>query len=245
MTAVCCANAANRNAQTWESQLAPFDRLELASSDAAGGIATAVSQLARARRDDPKAPTLEHGLDVFPTTMEAKRVLAQFWRRVEAAWEKAEAADLEVARSQPQGIDARGAARAAWAAWNRAVAWFEQAESQEVAWRRAHAALDLFPADGRLKERSHAERAIVAALKGLTGGDWSKVRHFLNDPRSLSFLDRMHRRLEWAAPNATWREAMAWRGWLLPRRVLGSDPLIRLVQAVGRDRELNESERAS
>ena len=45
----------------------------------------------------PSAPALEHGLDVFHTAMEAQRVLARHWRRAEAAWEKAEAADVKVA----------------------------------------------------------------------------------------------------------------------------------------------------
>jgi hypothetical protein len=245
MTAVFCENAADRSAQTWEAQLASFDRLEFAISDAAGGITKAVSQLALARLDDPLAPTLEHGLDVFHTTMEAKRVLTKRWRMAEAAWEKAEAADREVARSKHQGIDARGVARAAQAAWGRATALFEQTERLEAAWGRAHAALDLFRADGQLNDRGHAQADIAEALKGLTGGDWSKVRNFLNDPRSLSFLDRMERRLKRAEPRADWREAMAWRWWLLHRRVVCSNRLMRLVRAVGRDRELDKEERVS
>ena len=144
MTAVFCENAADRSAPTWEKQLASFDRLEFAISDAALGISKAVSQLAQARLDDPLAPTLEQGLDVFHTTMEAKRVLRKQWRMAEANWEKAEAADREVARSKHQGIDARGAARAAGAAWDRATVLFEQVERLEAAWDRAHAVLDLF-----------------------------------------------------------------------------------------------------
>ena len=245
MTAVFCEDAADRNARTWEKQLAPFDRLEFAISDAAKGISKAVSVLARARGEDPRAPTLEHGLDVFHTTMEARRVLALHWRRAEAAWEKAEAADLEVGRLNQQGIDARGAARAAWCAWGRAIAAFEQAECRETAWRRAHAALELFRADGQLNDRSQAEFEIAEALKGLTGDDWSKVRNFLNDRRSLSFLDRMQRRLESAEADTAMRQAMAWRWWLSRRRMPCPDRLIRLVHAVGRDRELDESERAS
>ncbi len=245
MAAVFCENAADRKAQTWEKQLARFDRLEFAVSDAAKGIAKAVSDLAGARRDDPNAPTLEHGLDLFHTTMEARHVLTRHWRRAEAAWEKAEAADLEVARSRRQGIDARGVARSAQAAWSRATALFEQTERLEGAWRRAHAALDLFGADGQLNDRGHAWAEIAEALKSLTGPDWSKVRNFLNDARSLSFLDRMHRRLEEAEPEGGRREAMAWRWWLLHRREPCSHPMIRLVRAVGRECELDGAERAS
>ncbi len=245
MTAVFCANAADRNAQTWEEQLAAFDRLEFVVSDAAKGIAKAVAQIARSRRDDPTAPTLEHGLDVFHTTMEAHRVLAQHWRRAEVAWEKAEAADIEVARSKRQGIDARGVAQTGRAAWLQAIASLERTERLEAAWRRAHAALDLFGGDGRLNDRSHAAVEIAEALKGLTGPDWSKARNFLNDPRTLSFLDRMHRRLVAAEPRPEWREAMAWRWWLRHGRVPSSGPLTRLIHAVGRDGELNEAEQTS
>jgi hypothetical protein len=245
MTAVFCDNAADRNAQTWEKQLAPFDRLEFAISDAAGGIAKAVSQLAQARREDPQAPTLEHGLDVFHTTREAKRVLAQHWRLAQAAWEKAEAADREFASSKQQGIDARGVSRVARNAWERATTSFERFERLEAAWDRAHAALDLFRSDGSLNDRGHAQAEIAEALKDLSGPDWSKVRNFLNDPRSLSFLDRMDRRLEAAEPEARLREAMAWRWWLKHRRAACSEPITNLIRAVGRDCQLNEAEQTS
>ena len=245
MTAVFCENAAHRDAPTWERQLAPFDRLEFAISDAAKGIAKAISDLARARRDDPEAPALEHGLDVFHTTMEARRVLARHWRRARASWEQAEAADIEVVRLKRQGLDARGAAQAARAAWTRAIAAFERTERLESAWGHAHSALELFRGDGRLNDRSHAEAEIAEALVVLTGPDWSKVGNFLNDPRSLSFLDRMHRRLEEAEPRPEWRAAMAWRWWLRHRRTPASDRLTGPVRALGRDRELDESEQAS
>src|SRR5262249_55317677 len=174
-------------------------------------IAAAVSQRAAARRDDPAAPPLEHGLDVFHTTMEARRVLARHWRRAEAAWEKAEGADAEPAGAERQRIDARGPARTARRTWRRAMAAFEEAQRLESAWDRAAAALELFDADGRLNDRARASAEIAAALKDLTGSEWSKVRNFLTDPRSLAFLDRMHRRLEAAEPRPDWREAVGGR----------------------------------
>jgi hypothetical protein len=245
MTAVFCHNTAHRKAETWEAQLVPFAHLEFALSDAAKGIAKAVVHRAEARRDDPSAPPLEHGLDVFHTAMEAHRVLAQHWRRAESAWEHAEAADVKVAEAKRQGVDARGVAQAARAAWGKAIAALERAEHLESAWGRARAALDLFGPDGRLNDRSRAESEIAAALRDLTGPDWAKVRNFLNDPRSLAFLDRMHRRLDSAEPRPEWRAAMVWRWWLRHRRPQTSDPLAALVGAVGRDRALTEEERAS
>jgi hypothetical protein len=82
-------------------------------------------------------------------------------------------------------------------------------------------------------------------VKDLTGPDWSKVRNFLNDPRSLAFLDRMQGRLETAEPQPQWREALAWRWWLWHRREKPSDPATELVRAVGRQGTLSEPERAA
>ena len=245
MTAVFCRATADRKATTWEGLLAPFPRLEFAVSDAAKGISAAVAQRAASRRDDPSAPPLEHGLDVFHTAMEAHRVLARLWRGAEAAWEKAERADAELAGAKRQGIDARGPARGARAAWERAVAAFERAERLESAWDRAAAALEVFDSDGRLNDRTRASAAIAAALKDLAGPEWSKVRNFLTDPRSLAFLDRMHRRLGAAEPRPEWREAMAWWWWLRHGRVGPADPLTELLRGVARGRALDEKERAS
>lgn len=245
MTAVFCHNAADRSAATWANQLEPFAHLEFALSDAAKGIAKAVADTAAARRDDSTSPPLEHGLDVFHTAMEANRVLARHWRRAEAAWEKAEAADGQVAASKRGGIDARGVAQTARAAWRPALAALEQAERLETAWDRAHAALDLFTADGRLNDRGHAQAEVAAALADLSGPDWSKVRNFLNDPRGLAFLDRMHRRLEAAEPRREWREAMAWRWWLRHRRPKPSGPVTEMIRATAREGALNAEERTS
>jgi hypothetical protein len=245
MTAVFCESAADRKADTWAKRLEPFSRLEFAVSDAAKGIAKAVADTATARRADPGAPALEHGLDVFHTAMEANRVRARFWRRAEAAWGEAEAADVKLAESKRQGVDARGAAGAARAAWGRAVAHLDRTGRLESAWGRARAALDLFGPDGRLNDRARAEVEIAAALKVLTGPEWAKVRNALKDRRGLAPLDRMHRRLESAEPRREWREAMAWRWWLRHRRPMASDPLTGLVRATGRDRVLDEAERVS
>ncbi len=245
MTAVLAHNASDRKAETWAGQLAPFERLEFAVSDAAKGISAAVSRLARARRDTPSAPTLEHGLDLFHTTMEARRVLARHWRHAEAAWEKAEAAEAAVARAKRQGLDARGVSRTAHAAWRSAVASLEQFERLEAAWNRAHAALDRFTPEGRLNDRVRAESEIAATRPALAGSEWSKVRNFLDDPRSLRFLDRMHRRLEEAEPRADWRASLAWRWWLRHGRPKPADPLTASIRSVGRHGELAPREQRS
>lgn len=245
MTAVFGHHASDRKAETWKKQVEPFSSLEFAVSDAAKGIAKAVAEVAEGRRVVDSTPIREHGLDLFHTAMEAHRVLARHWRHAEATWEQAEAADEAVANAKQQGLDARGVAQTARAAWAKADASLPKAERLESAWSRAHAALDLFGPDGRLNDRVQAESEVAAALLDLTGPDWAKVRNFLNDPRSLTFLDRMHRQLETAEPRRDWREALVWRWWLRHRRVRPSDPVTEIIRAAGRECELSTEEESS
>ena len=175
MTAVFCQNASDRKAETWQQQLVPLKNLEFAISDAAKGIAAAVQQTAQRRREsNPSASALEHGLDLFHTTQDAQRVLGQAWRRVEPLWEQAETCDTAVERDKEQGIDARGSASAAHAAWSRAIAALEQVERLELAWGRCRAAFELFRPDGQLNDRVWAEAEIKAGLSELTGPEWQQ-----------------------------------------------------------------------
>jgi hypothetical protein len=246
MTAVFCHNAADRSAGSWHARLAPFTALELAISDAAGGIASGLDRLAEQRRAAGEATPLARGLDLFHTAREARSVLKTAWRQAEASWAKAEAADVRVAASKRQGLDARGVAKAAAAAWRRAVGALGRVERQESAWRRARAALDLFDPEGRLNDRTRATAEIAAALTGLDGVEWKAVRNFLRDPRSTAFLDRMHERLAEAEPRVEWREAMAWRWWGRHRRPgRSADPRLELVRALAWDRPLGQAEQES
>jgi hypothetical protein len=247
MTAVFCHNADDRKAETWRQQLLPFEHLECVVSDAAKGIAAAVEQVAERRREkDPSAPPLEHGLDLFHTTQEAERVLAQKWRRVGPLWEEAEACDVKVEHAKRQGTDARrGPAQAAHAAWSVAIAAFERVEHLETAWRRCRAAFEPFHGDGRLNDRARAEAEIAAGLGVLCGPEWKKVGNFLRDRRGLNFLDRMHRRLAAAEPRPEWRDVLVWRWWRQRHQAPAANPRAALAWAVALDRPLEGAERAA
>lgn len=245
LAAVFCHNAADRAAPTWKACLNRFASLQLVVSDNAKGITKAVSELAQERRGDPAASILEQGLDLFHGSREAKRVLATQWRYAEAAWQKAEAADVRVADARRQGVDARHVSRVARCAWDKAAVWLKRVEAFETAWTRARAAFELFTPEGRLNDRAQAESEIAAALDVLTGPAWSKVRNYLKDPRSLQFLDRMHRQLRQAEPRPDWRQAMAWRWYLRHRRWSPVDPRRALVQAAACRNPLEPEEVAS
>ena len=247
-----CAKTGDRSGAAWQAVLEPFANLEWVVSDAAKGIAAGVRAVAAARsRSEPAVP-LGHGLDVFHTNQEARRVLAGPWRRAEAAWDEAAAADARVAEAKREGQDARGVARRASAAWARAERLLAVADQAESAWQRARAALAVFRAHGTLNDRPHAAADIQAALAELRGAEWKKVRNFLTDGRALAFLDRLHRRLAEAEPDAALRRAWVRRWWLRHQapRPAGPPPAgLARVQAVldeeVRDGPLTAAEQAS
>lgn len=248
---LACAKTDDRSAAAWQKVLEPFGNLEFVVSDAASGIAAAVAAVAAARVAAESAVPLAHGLDVFHTNQEARRVLAGPWRRAEAAWENAEAADAPVAEAKRKGEDARGVAGPARGAWQKAERLLAEVDRQESAWQRARAALAVFRPDGTLNERAWAEAEIAAARAELPGPEWKKARNFLKDPRALAFVDRLHRRLAEAEPDPVLRRAWVCRWWLRHRAPPPVSPATALeqvqalVEAKIREGELTAAEQAA
>jgi hypothetical protein len=227
---LACAKTDDRSGAAWQAVLDPFVNLELVVSDAAKGIAAGVQAVVLARSERGVAVPLEHGLDVFHTNQEARRVLGGPWRRAEAAWEEAEGADAKVTERKRKGEDARGAAQQARRAWDKAERLLTEVDRQETTWQRARAALAMFRPDGTLNERSWAEAEIRVALAELRGPEWKKARNFLTDRRTLTFLDRLHRRLAEAEPDAALRQAWVRRWWLRHRAVPTAVPTTTVEQ---------------
>ena len=146
------------------------------------------------------------------------------WSRVERTWEQAEAASRAVAERDPQGRDCAGPGPGARAAWKKAEMAFQRYEQGEAAWKWAEPALSLFRPDGQLNDRSWAQEQVAAALPGLSGSDWSKVRGFLQAPESFTFLDRLHGALGQLAVAAELLVALVHLWWLRRQRRRGRDP---------------------
>jgi hypothetical protein len=224
---------------TWAQALRPWDALSYVAADAGTGLRAGIAAVQQERHEGGQ-PALENGLDVFHTTREAQRVLRQSWSQVERLWEQAEAADRRVEQDKRQGQDARGAAVAARRAWTKAVAAFERFERSEAGWEIAPGALALFRPEGQLNDRARAEQQIARALPLLSGGARSKVRGFLQAPETLTFLDRLHRQLGEAVPEAPLRAELVHLWWLRRRRprantagvVAGACHVAHLVQQV-------------
>jgi hypothetical protein len=167
---------------------------------------------------------LEKGLDVFHTKQEARRVLRTCWNRVERLWDQAEALDRAVAQARRQGRDSRSVTQRALAVWKKVATALQQYDEGHAAWKRAEPALSLFRPDGQLNDRSWAQAQVAAALPGLSGPDWSKVRGLLQAEEAFTFLDRLSRQLEELALPVELRDALVKLWWLRRQRPRNSDP---------------------
>jgi hypothetical protein len=233
------ARVADRSGPTWLKALRPWTALEYVVADAGKGLQSGIEKWQQERRVAEQTVP-ENGLDVFHTTQEAQRVLRQHWHRVERLWEEAEAAAAADRHAGQQGQDRRGPAARVRRAWERVIAAFRAYERGEAGWIGARPALAVFRPDGHLNDRGWAQQQITAALPLLGGRDWSKVRGFLEAPESLMFLDRLHRQLEQAEPDAALREELVRLWWLRRQRPRaraigvpgGSGHVAHLVQAV-------------
>ncbi len=207
--------AAQCNGDTWQQTLQPWRHLESVVADAGTGLQAGLEKFRQQRSRTPERRPLEVGLDLFHTKQEAQRVLRVLWAPVERAWLKAEKASkvLVVKRWHGDKLPAQHAAHAAGLAWRKAEKLFAAYERQEAAWRRLETAFELYRPAGQLNYRAWAEAQIAQATKDLTGPLWSKVRKFVLDPRSLTFLDRLDRRLHAAEPRREVRAALVewWR----------------------------------
>jgi hypothetical protein len=201
-----------RDGPAWLKVLQPWHKLKRVLSDAGSGLQAAIKAL------QEKVVDLEAGLDVFHTKYEASRLLRVKWSKVESLWVKAEECDREVKDCLRRGVDARGATARARAAWNKAIAAFEQLAAEEEAWKQAASALELFRGDGQLNDAAWASEQLRQALSRLPGKEWAKVRRLLQEPRSLTFLKQMQRDLAEVEPNEELREALAKLWWLRRRR---------------------------
>ena len=220
--------ADNCQGATWFGELKSWTSLRRVVCDAGSGLQAGIAAVQKDRRAHPEESVpLEAGLDVFHTKREAGRVLKTLWNRVERSWEQAEAATRAAEWAQRQGRDGRGPARAARLAWKKVEVVFRRHERDEAAWARAAPALCVFRPEGLLNDRAWAEAEIAAALPGLSGPEWSKVRGYLENRESLTFLDWLHRELSQLGVAVELRDALVQLWWSRRQRPRGSNPQAR------------------
>lgn len=204
-------------ASTWGEQIQAWDALSYVVADAGVILQAAVAQVQEQRRADGQTP-LASGLDVFHTKREAQRVLKIIWNQVERDWEDFEKAEQQIPKAQRQGIPAHAASGTALAARVKVTRSFSRYDAAHDAWKIAEAALQVFRPDGTLNDRTWAEAQIERALPELSGRGWKTLRHHLQSPEMLTFLDRLHNQLAQIPVSQELREALVRLWWLRRQR---------------------------
>jgi len=209
--------AANHQGSTWFAELQPWSSLRYVTSDAGSGLKVGIARMQQHQRETNQVP-LEKGLDVFHTKREAQRALNIVWRRVERAWERADAADRALKQARWQGRSERKLTQQVHESWTKAFQAFRLYEKREAVWKRVEPALNVFRPDGQLNDRAWAQQQVAWALPRLLGPEWSKIRGFLKNPDSFTFLDRMHNQLDQLSVPEGLREALVHLWWLRRQR---------------------------
>jgi len=213
MACVLAQRAADCSGPTWAAALQPWSALRQVVSDAGTGLRKGLQRYQQQRAEAGPPPPLEEGLDLFHTCQEAQRVLRQLWQAAEGVWQRWDVKQRAFDRLRWRGVSCqspeyRRAARQAEKAHSKAKQVLAQAERQQQAWQRARAAFELVRPDGTLNTRAAARADLAAALPDLAGAQWAKVRRFLEDERSLTFLDQLQREVAAAEPRAEVRTAL-------------------------------------
>jgi hypothetical protein len=224
-------------ASTWVEPIRAWDTLGYVVADAGVILQAAIVQVQEQRRGDGQPP-LTRGLDVFHTQREAQRVLKIIWNQVERDWEDFERAEQQVPKVQRQGIPAHAAAGRARAARVKLTRSMGRYDAARDAWKLAESALQVFRPDGTLNDRAWAEAQIQRALPELSGRAWKTLRHHLQAPEMLTFLDRLHEQLARIPVSQELRQALVHLWWLRRQRprkttegmVGGSGHVAHLVQ---------------
>jgi hypothetical protein len=213
LVCVLAQRAADRSGATWAAALQPWSALRQVVSDAGTGLRKGLALYQQQRAAVGPPPPLHECLDLFHTCQEAQRALRYVWQAAEGVWQQWDAKQHTFDSLRRRGVHCRSpeyrcAARQAEKAQSKAKKVLAEAERQEQAWQRARAAFAVVRPDGTLNNRAAAAADLAAALVDLSGPRWAKVRNFVKDPRSLTFLDLLHAEMAVAEPRAELRAAL-------------------------------------
>jgi hypothetical protein len=198
----------HRDGAAWAKEFAPLVALEQVTKDAGTGLAKGLAQVNAQRRQQGRPAVAEQD-DHFHVLREGRRALrkaeSEAGRTLKVA-DKAEGKEYRRRRGRRAG-KRTGHATVVALRWRQAERAFDAWGRQERAWRRAEAACALFRAGGSLQARAQAEADVAAALPGLPGKRWAKVRRLLARPQLWTYLDRAHEQLAALPVAAALREA--------------------------------------
>jgi hypothetical protein len=182
--------------ESWATQLGVFPHLEQTVRDGGMALHKGVG-IVNAQRHAQGLPPVADQLDHFHTIREGNRAQAKGEHRWQRLFRQAEESqrDVEGRRRAGQAVPG-GLAVKTNALWRRAEGDLDQLQASAVAWKKTQAALRLFTPEGELNTRAKAQAVLAQTVPQLSGADFAKTRRFLQDPRTLTYLDEVERKLQ-------------------------------------------------
>jgi hypothetical protein len=197
----------SRDGEQWAKELEQLPALEHLVRDGAKGIQSGLDRVNEKRQSREQKPITDQE-DHFHTLREGRRALRKTQARAERAWTAAEEADKKEARQDRQGRPRTGYATQAVLKWQKAEEAFHQWEAAEHGLEQIRQALRPFTSEGELNTRERAVQAVQAELPGLSGEHWDKFKRLLCNPKTYTYLDRLHSQIDALAAPAEVKEAV-------------------------------------
>jgi hypothetical protein len=200
----------------WCEEFRKLPNLEQVSRDAGMCLGKGVADLNQQRQEQGLPPAADQ-LDHFHTLHEGGRGVGRAERQAKAALNAVDKAEAELLWRQRHVKSTQGFQTRIRACWKKANKTMDAWQERDQAWQRVKQALQLVTPEGELNTRARAEAELAACLPHLPDADFAKVKRFLQQPQTLTYLDEVHRKLE-ALPVPAEIRAAAVRQETLRRR---------------------------
>ena len=186
--------AADRGGREWAQEFAQLPELEQLTRDGGVGMEKGLI-LDNARRRQAGLREVADQEDHFHILHRGRRGLRAVRAKAARALKRAEQAQAKLKRDRRKRKLPQGRYTAVANYWRQAEAAFDRWAAQERCFERLRAALRLVSPEGQLNTPQRAWAEVEAALAGLTGPEWSRLRRGLIGPKALTFLKRVHEQL--------------------------------------------------
>ncbi|HEX2184434.1 MAG TPA: hypothetical protein VHN78_02880 [Chloroflexota bacterium] len=180
--------------QAWAEQLGALPALEQVTCDAGPSLCRGVQEV-NAQRRQAGRPELAEQRDHFHALRHGGRVVGGLEKRTRGAVKRAEELEGQLARCRRDGRPLRGLSNRARAAWAKAERLMERWSHCARLWERVKQALPLVTPQGELNRRARAEAILAEVLPQLPEA-FAPSRNLLQQQEALTYLDRVHQRLQ-------------------------------------------------
>jgi hypothetical protein len=182
------------DAVTWAAQLGLLPHLVQVTHDGSQTLCKAVTELNRTRQEqhlDVVADQLDH----FHVLRQLRSVVSQAEdaaRRALASVDKAQRALVHQKRHAKNALRSSNHLRAVWP---KAIRAAQICEERARLWQQIREALRVFTPDGELNTRARAQAILEPLLSRLEGPECATAKRMLQQPRTLTYLDEIQRKL--------------------------------------------------